>query len=170
VVAFFLFARYRIQVVAALLPLAALGVTEVAARARQREWRRLAPAAALLVAGWLFSFQTIGIFSRHEPIVQEMRLRHLALAYSIAGRNDEAIATYKEAVSQCAVGCPASLGELAELYRKAARASEGVEYFRGFTRERPERADAWRYLATLLEADGREDEARRVAERAAELR
>jgi hypothetical protein len=51
-----------------------------------------------------------------------------------------------------------------------ARERGGVEYFRGFTRERPERADAWRYLATLLEADGREDEARRVAERAAELR
>jgi len=168
VVAFFLFARYRIQVVPALLPLAAVGAVDLAERARAADMRRLAWPSALLVVGWLFCFHTIGIFSRTEPVVQEMRLRHLAVAYSAAGRTDEALATLQEAVRQCPGGCRFALGDLFDLYRNANRPAEGADYFRAFTHEQPGRSDGWRHLAGLLDASGQHEEAERAAARARE--
>lgn len=168
VVAFFLFARYRIQVVPALLPLAAVGAVDLAGRARAADARRLTWPSALLVVGCLFCFHTIGIFSRNEPVVQEMRLRHLAVAYSVAGRTDEALAALQEAVRQCPGGCRFALGDLFDLYRNANHPAEGADYFRAFTREQPGRSDGWRHLAGLLEASGQHEEAERAAARARE--
>ncbi|TMA68990.1 MAG: hypothetical protein E6J69_06645, partial [Deltaproteobacteria bacterium] len=50
VVAFFIFSRYRIQVVPALLPLAAVGAAELVARIRDRSWKRVATATAVVAA------------------------------------------------------------------------------------------------------------------------
>src|SRR5207253_3757919 len=78
VVAFFVFSRYRIQIVPALLPLAALGLLDMGARVRAAAWRPVATRLAIagIVAG--FTFHTFGVFSRDDPHANEMRLRHLA--------------------------------------------------------------------------------------------
>lgn len=148
-VAFFLFARYRVQVVPALLPLAAVGFLDLAARLGARVPSRVAVAVALLaLAGWS-SFHTIGIFSKDHPNVVEMRMRHLADAYMTAGDPERAMAALREAIPGCTHGCPWALADLFAIYEKTGRFEEGVVYFARFTRDHPEQADVPGYLAEL---------------------
>lgn len=147
--AFFLFSRYRVQVVPALLPLAALGAADVAARVRARDGRRLAIDAAVIALGALFCFQTIGLFARDHPRVVEMRLRHLADMYMTVGDPPRAIAALQEGVTQCPPGCPWALQDLFEVYMRTGRLAEGDAYFRRFTATHPSQRDAPGYLAEL---------------------
>ena len=148
-VAFFLFARYRVQVVPALLPLAALGVREAWERVRNGDRRRMAGAAVVVLAAGWFTFRTVGIFSRDHPTVVEMRLRHLADVEMTAGRPDRAIAALQEAVPNCLHGCPWALADLFAVYQQTGRFAEGIGYFERFVREHPEQRDAPGYLAEL---------------------
>jgi hypothetical protein len=150
--AFFLFSRYRIQVVPALLPLAALGVVELGRRLQARDPRRIATAAALAAGAALFSFQTIGHFARDHPRVVEMRLRRLADVHASAGDDATAIAVLQEAVAPCPHGCPWALKDLFELYLRTGRVAEGEAYFREFVTTHPMQQDAPDYLARLRTA------------------
>ncbi|MCC6764616.1 MAG: glycosyltransferase family 39 protein [Deltaproteobacteria bacterium] len=149
VVAFFIFARYRIQVVPALLPLAALGTVEIAACVAWREWRRFGLAVAVLGAGAALAFQHVGIFARDHPVAVELRLRHLADGYLGVGDAERAIAALVEAVPHCPHGCPWALKDLYEAYAETGRAAQGEAYFARFVREHPEQRDAPQYLADL---------------------
>jgi 4-amino-4-deoxy-L-arabinose transferase-like glycosyltransferase len=148
-VAFFIFARYRIQVVPALVPLAALGLLDLVARVRAREPRRVAIAVAVLAVTAWSSFHTIGLFSKDHPTVVEMRMRHLADAYMTAGDPDRAIAALSEAVPGCLHGCPWALADLFAIYQRTARFEDGIRYFERFVRDHPEQRDAPQYLADL---------------------
>jgi 4-amino-4-deoxy-L-arabinose transferase-like glycosyltransferase len=152
VIAFFIFSRYRIQVVPALLPLAALGAVELAGCLRASAWARLGTAAAILVGAGLFCFQTIGIFSRHNEHAIDLRLRHRAKVEFGAGRADEAIASFQEAVRRCPLRCPGALGELVDIYLQTGRRREGEEFLRRFMRAHPTHPDAAGHLARLLAA------------------
>jgi 4-amino-4-deoxy-L-arabinose transferase-like glycosyltransferase len=149
-VAFFLFSRYRLPVVLALLPLAALGVTELAARIRSRT--RLAGALLVVGAAAIVCHLHIGIFRRDHPLAVEMRLRHLAATQREVGQLDAATASLQEAVAQCPMGCPWSLQDLFELYRASGRASDGAVWFERFVRTHPQQPDAPGYLAELRAA------------------
>ena len=151
-VAFFLFSRYRIQVVPALLPLAAFGLLELGARLRARDPRRIAGAALVLALGAAATFPTIGLFARDHPRVVEMRLRHLAVMYRTAGEPGLALAALREAVPHCPHGCPFALADLAALYRETGRYAEGEAYLRDFIRRHPEQRDAPGHLAELRAA------------------
>ncbi len=148
-VVFFLFARYRIQVVPALLPLAGLGLLELVTRTRAAELRPLLVAVALVAGAGIASFHTIGIFSVDHPNVVEMRMRHLADAYMQAGDPDRAIAALTEAIPNCLHGCPWALADLFAIYQRTDRQREGIRYFERFVREHPEQRDAPGYLAQL---------------------
>lgn len=149
VVAFFVFARYRIQVVPALLPLAGLGVAEVIARLHARDGRGLARAAAVIgVAGWL-AFVRIGLFFPDHPNVVEMRLRRYADVYVQAGDVDRAIAALQEAIPGCTHGCPWALKDLVAIYRASGRIEEGRRYLEDFIRRHPRQRDAPEYLAEM---------------------
>jgi len=151
-VAFFLFGRYRIQVVPALLPLAGLGVVVAARRLTAGEPQRIASALAIVGgAAWL-SFHTVGLFTRDHPNVVEMRLRHYANVYLEAGQPERAIAALQEAIPHCTHGCPWALADLFAIYREGGRRADGVRYFERFVREHPEQRDAPGYLATLRAA------------------
>ena len=153
VVGFFVFSRYRIQVVPALLPLAALGATEVVTRLRDRDWTRVATVAALVGAASLFCFHPFGIFSRDNEQAVAMRLHHLADVYEVAGVPDRAIGALQEAVDRCPVHCPQALDGLFGLYVRTSRVADGKAYFTSFTRAHRDHPDADRYLERLLEID-----------------
>lgn len=157
IVVFFLFSRYRLPVVVALLPLAALGASELAARLRaHRGW---IGAVLLLVAATALAHLRIGIFQRDHPLAVDMRLRHLAAVQREVGQVDEAIASLQEAVAQCPPGCPWSLADLFETYRGTGRARAGIAWFEAFVRTHPQQRDAPGYLARLR-ADAASETAR----------
>jgi 4-amino-4-deoxy-L-arabinose transferase-like glycosyltransferase len=149
-VAFFLFSRYRLPVMLALIPLAAVGVTDAVARVRAR--RGILSAAAVVGAAALVCHLRIGIFQRDHPLAVDMRLRHLAATQREVGQIDAAIASLEEAVAQCPPGCPWSLRDLFEVYRTTGRAAAGVRWFERFVRVHPEQRDAPEYLAELRAA------------------
>lgn len=151
-VVFFLFARYRIQVVPALLPIAACGLLELQARLRARVAGPIVAAVAIVVVAAWTSFHTIGIFSADHPNVVEMRMRHLADAYMTAGETDRAIQALLEAIPNCTHGCPWALADLFAIYQRTARIPEGIRYFERFIREHPGQRDAPEYLAQLRAA------------------
>jgi tetratricopeptide (TPR) repeat protein len=148
VVAFFMFSRYRIQVVPALLPLAALGATTLGHRAGARDWRGLATGGAVVLAGGLVTFPAIGVFWRDQPQVTEMRLCHLAEIYRTAGNPDRAIAAYQTAVASCPT-CTQALAELTDTYAQTGRRADGHAWLRTFVRAHPEHPDGARHLARL---------------------
>jgi len=124
VVAFFVYSRYRIQVVPPLLALAGLGVVELAAWVRARAWRQLGAAAAVGAATAVFCLHTIDIFARDNELVVEMRLRHLADVYLDAGQPERAIAALHEAIERCPIHCRGALGDLIEVDRRLGRLAE----------------------------------------------
>lgn len=152
VVAFFVFSRYRIQIVPALLPLAAVSAAELVARLRAGVLPRAATAIGVVTAGALFSFHTIAFFSRDHPAVVEMRRRHLADIYLTAGEPARAIAALHEAVDACPRGCPSALADLSQTYVRSGRLAEGEAYFRNLVATHPDAPDAPRYLAELRAA------------------
>ncbi len=154
-VAFFLFGRYRVQVVPALLVLAALGLAELGRRVLHRDVRGSAIGLVVVVIAGAASFRTIGIFSAGHPTVVEMRLRHLADAYMTAGDPDRAIAALEEAIPNCTHGCPWALEDLFAVYRRTGRTAEGITYFEAFVRAHPEQRDAPGYLAQLRAVAGK---------------
>jgi 4-amino-4-deoxy-L-arabinose transferase-like glycosyltransferase len=141
-VAFFVFSRYRIQAVPALLPLAALGVVDLSARLRARAWTPIATAAAILLASAVFCFHTIDVFSRDNEQVVEMRLRHRAQMELTAGHPDKAIATYQEALQRCPLRCPEALEELITTYENVGRHTDAERYLRQFIQSHPQHPTA----------------------------
>lgn len=148
-VAFFLFSRYRLPVVLALLPLAALGATELVARIRSGTG--VARALGLVAAAAVVCHLRIGIFHRDHPVAVDMRLRHLAATQQAVGQVDAAIASLEEALAVCPA-CPWALGDLFEAYRASGRAAAGVAWFERFVAAHPERTDAPDYLIRLRAA------------------
>ncbi len=161
VVLFFIFSRYRIQTVPALLPLAAAGVLSFATR----DARTLARNAAVVAAGALCTFPTVGVFAADNPLVVEMRLRHLGQVYLSAGRRDDAFAAFHEGLAGCPT-CALGTQALADAYLATGRLAEGEAYFRRLLREQPAYANGWRQFARLLDAQGRSDEAQEALRRA----
>ena len=141
-VAFFVFSRYRIQAVPALLPLAALGVVDLSARLRARAWTPIASAAAILLTSAVFCFHTIDVFSRDNEQVVEMRLRHRAQMELTAGQPDKAIATYQEALRRCPLRCPEALEELITTYENVGRHTDAERYLRQFIQSHPQHPTA----------------------------
>lgn len=146
-VVFFLFSRYRLPVVLALAPLAALGTLDLVRRIRAR--RGVGWALALVASAALVCHLRLGIFQRDHPLAVEMRLRHLAATQREVGQLDASIASLAEAVAQCPAGCPFSLRDLFETYRTAGRAAAGVAWFEQFVATHPAEPDAPAYLAEL---------------------
>jgi 4-amino-4-deoxy-L-arabinose transferase-like glycosyltransferase len=149
-VVFFLFSRYRLPVVLALAPLAALGALDLVRRIRAR--RGVGRAVALVAAAALVCHLRLGIFHRDHPLAVEMRLRHLAATQREVGQLDASIASLAEAVAQGPAGCPFSLGDLFETYRVAGRAAAGAAWFERFVATHPAQPDAPAYLAELRAA------------------
>ena len=150
VAAFFVFSRYRIQLVPALVPLAALGV-----RAIVTEWRRpllLARDAAVLAGAAAFVFQTIPPFDLGNPQTAAMRLLHVADVHLIANDPDGAIDVLQEAMALCPERCPGELRALVAVWERTGRSGEAVRWLERFIAAHPGNATALAELARLRAA------------------
>jgi 4-amino-4-deoxy-L-arabinose transferase-like glycosyltransferase len=149
VAAFFVFSRYRIQVVPALLPIAALGVGELWRRVQARRPAPLLGAGAIVAGAALFSLHTIDVFDRNEPRVVAMRLQKLAYVQMMAGESDRAIASLTDALDACPERCPQAVDALVDLYRQQGRAGDGAAFLRAFVARHPRNATAAARLREL---------------------
>jgi 4-amino-4-deoxy-L-arabinose transferase-like glycosyltransferase len=154
VVAFFVFSRYRIQIVPALLPLAALGLLDLAARVRAGAWRPVATRLVIVAAVAAFTFHGFDVFSRDDPQASEMRLRHLADMEMDAGHIDRALAAYDEAVRGCPLRCTDALADLTTTYLRSGRAADAERYLRAFAAAYPEQVEARRQLERVRGVGG----------------
>ena len=152
VVAFFVFSRYRIQIVPALLPLAALGLLDLGARVRAAAWRPVATRVVIAGVVAVFTFHAFDVFSRDDPQANEMRLRHLADMELDAGHADRALAVYDEAIRGCPLRCTGALVDLTTTYLRSGRATDAERYLRAFAAAHPEQTEAWRQLERVREA------------------
>jgi hypothetical protein len=154
VVAFFVFSRYRIQIVPALLPLAALGVCDLGACVRAGAWRPVASRLVIACVVAVFTFHTFDVFSRGDPQANEMRLRHLADMELDAGHADRALAAYDEAIRGCPLRCTGALVDLTTAYLRIGRVADAEKYLRAFAAAHPEQPEAWRQLERVRGAGG----------------
>ncbi|MGH7789511.1 MAG: hypothetical protein ACRERC_21745 [Candidatus Binatia bacterium] len=142
VVGFFIYSRYRIQVVPALLALGGLGVVTLVERVRAGDWARVAGGAAVaVVVGW-FCLHSIDIFSQDNEQVVEMRLRHLADAYFQAGQPERAVAALYEAIDACPVRCRGAFDDLVGAYLRDGQLRPVEALLRQFVHRQPHNAEA----------------------------
>lgn len=135
VVAFFIFSRYRIQVVPALLALAAVGVLEVVAAVQAAQWSRLARAMVpTALAAW-FTFAQLGMFSRSDERFVDLQLHHAGDVYFLAGQPERGLALWREAVERCPLRCPQAIDRLATGFINTKRFEQGESYLRRFLAE-----------------------------------
>jgi len=150
VAAFFVFSRYRIQLVPALVPPAALGVRAFVAHARQP--RLLVRDGAVLAAAMAFAFQTIQPFDHGNVQIDAMRLHRLADVHLLEGDPDGAIAALTEAMALCPERCPGQLVALVALYEQAGRTTEAVAWLERMVAAHPRSRAAATELARLRAA------------------
>jgi 4-amino-4-deoxy-L-arabinose transferase-like glycosyltransferase len=130
VAAFFVFSRYRIQLVPALAPLAALGLQELRTSLEGRAVRPLVRDAVIVLAVAAFTFRTIPPFYRDHPQVNAMRLHKLADVYLLAHDPEHAVAVLVEALRQCPERCPSERDAFIDLMIDRGRGPEGVAFLR----------------------------------------
>jgi 4-amino-4-deoxy-L-arabinose transferase-like glycosyltransferase len=150
VAAFFVFARYRIPLVPALVPLAALGVRALLVHARRPSL--LARDTAVLAATAAFAFRTIAPFDHANPQVDAMRLHRLADVHILASDPDGAVAALLEATALCPERCPNELRALVALWEQTGRAHEAVAWLEQLAAAHPRNAAALAELARLRAA------------------
>jgi len=147
VIAFFVFSRYRIQVVPALAVLAAYAVLWLANQARAARWENFAGGiAAVLMAGF-FCFQGFDWTNKTKAIA--ISLNNLGALYSELGDTPNAIATYEEAVRLSPEGVVGATRLLGDHYLKAGDLDRAEQYMRQVVTIKPESQMGWNALAQL---------------------
>ncbi len=147
IAAFFVFARYRIQLVPALVPLAVLGVRTIRDDVATR--RLLVRDVAVLGVVGAFAFQTIPPFSTTDPQIEAMRLNKLADVRTLAGDPDGSIDALTEAVSVCPDRCPGQLDVLVAQMAARGRTASAAALLHRLVDGHPERRAAAAHLERL---------------------
>lgn len=151
---FFVFGRYRISLVPLLAPLAAAGLVHGAQLLRERNWRTALPGLGVAVAVVIAAHWPM----LDRPVPSPAGFNNLANAFVKAGRLDEALATYAQALE----GHPKSAEvryNRANLLRDLGRFDETErEYLKVLALE-PGFAEGHNNLGVLLGAQKRRAEA-----------
>lgn len=161
-VVFFIFSRYRLPAVPALLLLAALPVAELARALRRRRWRRAALVGAGVLAAWLAP-QALGYQPRWDLVHY-----NLGRLYEEAGEAQQAARHYRQALA----ANPEDFLSHLNLGNQAARAGRYEEARRHFERAvaiEPAFDDAWANLGGAEMALGNPGAAAVALDRALEL-
>jgi tetratricopeptide (TPR) repeat protein len=126
VLLFFVNARFRLPVVPALIVLAVAGAAWVLERIRQRQWRRLTPALALLAA--LLVFSNADPYGTH---VGDRAQTHntIGLAHASRGRYEDAVRSYGLAL-ELSPGYAGAMNNMGRALEEKGRTSEAETMYR----------------------------------------
>jgi 4-amino-4-deoxy-L-arabinose transferase-like glycosyltransferase len=151
---FFVFARYRVAMVPALVALAAAGAEALVARARARRGRAVAGLVAL--AGGVFALGALPLYDEGPP--RAMAYYNLGVAQEGAGDGDRAAADYRRALDADPSFTQAHVN-LGSLLARGGQFEAAAAEEEAALRQRPDDALAHVNLANALLELGRLDEA-----------
>jgi tetratricopeptide (TPR) repeat protein len=149
VVAFYVFSRYRIQVVPVLMVLGAQGLLWIEAQARARRWDLVGGGAAAIAMGGFFCFQGFDWTDRNKAVA--ISLNNLGALYTEMGDMPKAISTYEEAVALSPQGVVGAMRILGDWYMKQGDYARAEGYMRQVVTVKPESQMGWNALASLYE-------------------
>jgi tetratricopeptide (TPR) repeat protein len=115
IAAFFILARFRIQILPVLAVLATFGATHLVAAVRSKAWRSIALYGGVVLAGALFSMVTPAWIEATKAPSLAVGYNNLGTLYADEGRVDLAIEAYERAIGiepKSVVGAMRSVGEL----------------------------------------------------------
>ena len=115
IVAFFILARFRIQLLPVLAVLATFGATRLIAAVQSKSWRGITLYGGVVVAGAMFTMITPSWLAATKAPSLAIGYNNLGAVYSEEGRVDLAIAAYEKAIGidpQSVVGAIRSVGDL----------------------------------------------------------
>jgi len=152
VVAFFVLSRFRVLIVPLLAILAAEGIRWLQATAANRSWRRLALGMVLVLA-------VLAAILWEPPWLQQKRksslaigLHNLGVLHMEAGRLQQAVASFDEAVSIDAASVVASLRSLGEIHLRQQRWALAEKYMRQVLQLKPQSRSGQAALVRLRRA------------------
>jgi len=147
VVAFFVFSRYRIQIVPVLMVLAAYAVLWLAAQARAARWENVAGGAAAVAMTAFFCFQSFDWTDKTKAVA--ISLNNLGALYSDLGDMPKAIETYEEAVRLSPQGVVGAIRVLGDYYLHNGDLDRAEQYMRQVVTIKPESRMGWNALVQL---------------------
>ncbi|MFN2376540.1 MAG: tetratricopeptide repeat protein [Candidatus Binatia bacterium] len=150
VIAFFVFSRYRIQIVPALAVLAAHGLLWLAGQLRARRWENAGGGAAAVLMTAFFCFQSFEWTDKDKAIA--ISLNNLAALHSQLGDTPKAIATYEEAVRLRPEGVVGAIRLLGDHYLRSGDLDRAEQYMRQVVTIKPESRMGWNALVQLYGA------------------
>jgi hypothetical protein len=158
VVAFFVFSRYRIQIVPVLVVLAAAAVLWLAEQIRRARWENVAGGTAAVLMAGFFCFQRFDFTDRDKAIA--ISLNNLGAVYAEQGNMPKAIETYEEAVALAPAGVVGAMRILGDYYLKTGDFARAEQYMRQVVTHKPESQMGWNALVALytkMRAEGAGD-------------
>lgn len=149
VVAFFVFSRYRIQVVPVLAVFAAWAVVWLVREVSAAAWPRAVAGAAAVGLGAMFCFQPLPWMDRDKAIA--ISLNNLGAIYMDMGDTVRAMATYEEAVRLKPEGVVGAIRILGDWRRRSGDYAGAESYMKQVVALRPDSRMGWNALASLYQ-------------------
>ena len=130
VVAFFILARFRIQILPILAVLATFGAARLVAAARARDWKRLSLQGGVVLAGALFAMITPSWIEAKKTPSLAIGYNNLGTLYAEEGRLDLAIAAYEKAIQTDAKTVVGAMRSVAEIYLRRGEYDRAENHMR----------------------------------------
>jgi hypothetical protein len=147
VVAFFVFSRYRIQIVPVLVVFAAAAVLWLEQQIRRKRWENVAGGSAAVLMTGFFCFQSFDFTDRDKAIA--ISLNNLGALYAEQGNTPKAIETYEEAVRLSPQGVIGAMRILGDHYMRSGDFARAEHYMRQVLTYKPESQMGWNALTAL---------------------
>lgn len=116
IVAFFILARFRIQILPLLVVLATFGAVRLVEVARSRSWRRVGLYGGVVLAGVVFSLSTPSWIEAMKAPSLAVGYNNLGALYADAGQPDRAIEAYEKAIQIQPRSVVGAMRAVAEIY------------------------------------------------------
>jgi hypothetical protein len=147
VVAFFVFSRYRIQIVPVLVVFAAAAVLWLEQQIRRARWENVAGGSAAILMTGFFCFQSFEFTHRDKAIA--ISLNNLGALYAEQGNTPKAIETYEEAVKLSPGGVIGAMRILGDHYMRTGDFARAEHHMRQVLTHKPESQMGWNALVAL---------------------
>jgi len=152
VVAFFVLARFRIQILPVLAVLATSGAAHLLAAARAKSWRVLSAQAAVVLAGGLSSLLTPSWLEARKAPELAIGYNNLGTIYAEEGELDQAIVAYERAIAIDAKSVVGAMRAVAEIYLRRGDYARAEAHMRRVLELKPDSRLGREALARLQDA------------------